>query len=163
VTLPTSGSGNGGFATGFAAAPTAARVLLVDPDLRFGLLLKGYLEEKGWTAEWVPDGRKALAHLANWRPDLVVTELQGEDLDGFEFLESLHRLAPPLPVVVCTRLAGAQAWTDGVLRQLGVRAVLVRPVRFPELAATLEEVLAQLTGSMPALSFPEGEPPPVRG
>jgi DNA-binding response OmpR family regulator len=147
------GSGNGHGPSGLASASaTAARVLVVDPDLRFGLLLKGYLQERGWAAEWVPDGRKALSHWEAWHPDVLVTELQGEDLDGFEFLESLRHFQPAPPVVVCTKLAGAQAWTDGMLRQLGVRAVLVRPVRFPEVARTLEELVSRLTGTMPALT-----------
>ena len=39
-------------------SPSTARVLIVDPDIRFGLLLKGYLEGRGWKAEWVEDGRQ---------------------------------------------------------------------------------------------------------
>lgn len=133
------------------AAGAAARVLVVDPDVRFGLLLKGYLEERGWAADWVSDGRKALANWDSYNPHVVVTELQGEDLDGFEFLDALTRLPWPPPVVVCTRLKGASTWTHKTLRRLGVRRLLVRPVRFPKLAETLEQLMAELTGSMTAL------------
>ncbi len=130
---------------------TTARVLIIDPDVRFGLLLKGYLEGRGWKAEWVEDGRKALMHWETYRPDLLITELQGKDLDGFELLDALSRVGKPPPVVICTKMAGVAAWTDGVFRRLGVRAVLVRPVRFPEVASTLEEVMAQITGTMAAI------------
>jgi len=132
--------------------PSAARVLIVDPDVRFGLLLKGYLESRGWTVDWVEDGRLALQEWETYRPDLLIAELQGKDLDGFEFLETLGRLPTPPAVVVCTRLAGVQGWTDGIFRELGVRAVLVRPVRFPEVARTLEEVMAQITSTLPSIS-----------
>jgi len=132
-------------------APTTARVLIVDPDVRFGLLLKGYLEGRGWKAEWVEDGRKALQYWETYRADLLITELQGKDLDGFELLDSLSRIGRPPPVIICTKMAGVASWTDGVFRRLGVRAVLVRPVRFPEVAQTLEEVMSQITGTMAAI------------
>ncbi|MCP4872872.1 MAG: response regulator [Proteobacteria bacterium] len=142
--LPTGNNGAG-------FAPSTARVLIIDPDVRFGLLLKGYLEGRGWKAEWVEDGRKALQHWETYRPDLLITELQGKDLDGFELLDALSRIGRPPPVVICTRMAGVSSWTDGVFRRLGVRAVLVRPVRFPEVAQTLEEVMAQITDTMAAI------------
>lgn len=133
------------------AAASTARVLLVDPDVRFGLLLKGYLEERGWKAHWVPDGRKGLMDWDKYQPHIVVTELQGEDLDGFEFLDFLVRTATPPPVVVCTKLKGVQDWSDGVMRSLGVRRVLARPVRFPVVADVLEQVMAELTATMAAI------------
>lgn len=134
-----------------AQAPATARVLICDPDIRFGLLLKEFLQTQGWNAEWVSDGRKALARWEALLPDLVVTELQGEDLDGFEFLDAMTRIAHPPPVVVCTRLKGVQAWKAGVLRSLGVRRVLARPVRFPALSQVLEEVIHELTGTLEAV------------
>lgn len=133
------------------ASGAAARVLVVDPDVRFGLLLKGYLEERGWAADWVSDGRKALASWDSYNPHVVVTELQGEDLDGFEFLEALARLPWAPPVVVCTRLKGAESWSGTVVAGLGVRRVLSRPIRFPRLAEVLEQVMAELTATMAAL------------
>jgi len=119
-----------------------ARVLVVDPDIRFGLLLKGFLESRGWRAEWVSDGRKALRDWQGLRPDVVVSELQGEDLDGFEFIDAVHRVDPRMPVVVCTRLAGAAQWSPHARSAMGIEAVLVRPLQFLELHATLESVLA---------------------
>ena len=119
-----------------------ARVLVVDPNVRFGLLLKGFLETRGWGALWVSDGRKALRDWHRLRPDVVVTELDGEDLDGFEFVAAVRRRSPNLPVVVCTRLAGAANWSPADRRALGVEAVLVRPLQFIQLHSVLEAVLA---------------------
>lgn len=133
---------NTGLLTAGARGAGGARVLLVDPDIRFGLLLKGFLEARGWRAEWVSDGRKALRDWYGLRPDVVVCELQGEDLDGFEFIDEVHRVAPLVPVVVCTRLAGAGQWSAAARSAVGIEAVLVRPLQFLELHSTLEAVLA---------------------
>ncbi len=119
-----------------------ARVLVVDPDIRFGLLLKGFLETRGWRADWVSDGRKALREWDSLHPDVVVSELQGEDLDGFEFIGAVNRIDPRIPIVVCTRLAGAGQWSTDANAALGIEAVLVRPLQFLELHSTLEAVLA---------------------
>ncbi len=119
-----------------------ARVLVVDPNVRFGLLLKGFLETRGWGALWVSDGRKALRDWERLRADVVVTELDGEDLDGFEFVAAVRRRSPTLPVIVCTRLAGAANWSPADRQALGVQAVLVRPLQFIQLHSTLESVLA---------------------
>jgi CheY-like chemotaxis protein len=124
------------------SAASKARVLIVDPDVRFGLLLKGFLESRGWGSLWVSDGRKALRDWQRLRPDVVVTELDGEDLDGFEFISAVRTSEPTLPVVVCTRLAGASQWSPADRRALGVEAVLVRPLQFLQLHSALESVLA---------------------
>ncbi len=54
-------------------------------------------------------------------------------------------------MVVCTKLKGVQDWSDGVMRSLGVRRVLARPVRFPVVADVLEQVMAELTATMAAI------------
>jgi DNA-binding response OmpR family regulator len=120
-----------------------ARALIVDPDVRFGMLLKGFLEARGWSADWVSDGRQALRDWRRLTPDVLVTELQGDDLDGFEFVESIAMMDRAPPVVVCTKLAGAVSWDDATCQALGVRAVLVRPLQFPELLSVLERVFAE--------------------
>jgi len=126
---------------------SSRRVLLVDPDERFGSLFRSHLEREGWEARWVPGGREALASWTQFTPDLVVAELQGDPLDGFEFIERLRRTLPTLPIVLCTRLAGVQGWSDEVFAALGVDGVLVRPVRFGQAAWTLEQVLEGSSGA----------------
>jgi DNA-binding response OmpR family regulator len=141
-----------------AKGASRRRVLLVDPDESFGSLFRSYLERDGWDARWVPDGRDALANWSEFRPQIVVAELQGDPLDGFEFIERLRRFAPTLPIVLCTRLAGVQSWSDAVFAALGVEAVLVRPVRFGQAAWTLEQVLAGLEGGTASLRMPIPNP-----
>lgn len=127
---------------GAGGAASRARVLVVDPDIRFGLLLKGFLEARGWNPLWVSDGRKALRDWDRLRPDVVVTELESEELDGFEFVDAVRRKDETLPVVVCTKLAGAAGWSPADRRALGIDAVLVRPLQFLALHSTLQGVLA---------------------
>ena len=91
---------------------------------------------------WVSDGREALRDWEEIRPEVVVTELDGEGLDGFEFVASVRRRNPELPVVVCTRLAGVSQWSDEDQHALGIAAVLLRPLQFMQLHSTLNRVLS---------------------
>ena len=121
---------------------SANRALNVDPDERFGLLHRGYLERRGWNARWVPDGRAVLGRIGASPPDVLITELDGDHLDGFEFLQRVHSKVPGLPLVVCSRQAAIQNWTDEECRALGISGVLARPVEFPRVAALLEQLVA---------------------
>ncbi len=127
-----------------AARPLpAARVMMVEPDADFGRLLRDYLVARGWSVTWVRDGREALRRWGAPTPDLLLTELQGEDVDGFDLIDQVRRMARPPPIVVCTRLVGARAWDRETLQELGVAALRVRPLRFPEMAEVLEEVITR--------------------
>ncbi|GEM_PF-2692503 len=121
--------------------PGGVRVLHVEPDEEFAKLVRGYLSSKGWSVQWLDDGRKALAAWDDYAPDLLITELQGVDLDGFEFILEVAAMPDPPGIVVCTDLVGAGGWDRPALASLGVFAALVRPLRFPEFGATLTQAL----------------------
>jgi len=117
------------------------RVLLVDDDELFGQLLRGYLHEQGWSLERVTDGRDALRRWDELAPDLLLTELESEQMDGLEFIEEVRRVETPPPIVICTRVPGVRHWDRSVLDQLGVAAAVVRPVGFPALFDALLDVV----------------------
>lgn len=120
----------------------AARLLMVEPDEDFGRLVRDYLASRGWSISWVRDGRDAVRRWNDLAPDLLITELGAGDLDGFDLIDTIRRTAYPPPIVVLTRLAGARLWDAETLAELGISALRVRPLRFPELAQTLEDVIA---------------------
>jgi len=117
------------------------RVLLLDAELSFGHLLGGYLAEQGWELVQIADGREALRQWDDVAPDLLLMDLDGEEMDGFEFLEAVLRKPDTPPVVVCSRLPGVRAWDDATLASLGIAAATVRPIRFPELFKVLRHAL----------------------
>ena len=117
------------------------RVLLLDTELSFGHLLRGYLAEQGWELLQIADNREALRQWDDIDPDLLLMDLDGEEMDGFELLEEILRKPDPPPVVVCTRLPGVRAWDAATLASLGIVAATVRPIRFPELFEVLRHAL----------------------
>jgi CheY-like chemotaxis protein len=62
------------------------------------------LEQEGWPVREAADGRAALKQVAAERPQLILLDLMMPEMDGFEFVQELHKLpgAQTIPVVVIT-------------------------------------------------------------
>jgi CheY-like chemotaxis protein len=73
-----------------------------DPDTRSWL--SRTLIDNGWVVSEAENGRAGLKQLAEAAPDLVLLDVIMPEMDGFEFLEELHRTAAGrrIPVVVIT-------------------------------------------------------------
>ncbi len=120
---------------------STTRVLLLDSEKNFGLLLGGYLAELGWELVQLADGREALRQWDELAPDLLLMDLDGEEMDGFEFLEEVLRKPDTPPVVICTRQPGVRSWSPETIASLGIAAATVRPIRFPELFEIMNDAL----------------------
>jgi two-component system response regulator GlrR len=78
------------------------RILFVDddPDLRRLLALR--LGSAGYEVETAGSGVEALGRADDFRPDLVVTDVRMDGMDGLQLFEALRRRMPTLPVVILT-------------------------------------------------------------
>ena len=85
---------------------TAARILIVDDQPSNVLLLEGILHEEDYTGcRSVIDSRQVLPVFLDYRPDLILLDLQMPYLDGFEVMKQLQGRAPTgdfLPILVLT-------------------------------------------------------------
>src|SRR5258705_6736293 len=95
-----------------------ARVLLVDDDRDLLQLIAMRLQASGYAVTAVESGEAALAALAVARPQVVVTDLRMQGMDGMGLFEAVHRDSPSLPGVILTAHrtippAGARAKRGG--------------------------------------------------
>jgi two-component system response regulator QseB len=110
------------------------RILLVEDDELLGAGVRDALERARYAAEWVPDGRKALAALRAGAFDLVILDLGLPGMDGLEVLRSLRAAGDTTPVLVLTardaasqRVAGLDAGADDyVVKPFDVDELLAR-------------------------------------
>jgi two-component system, chemotaxis family, sensor kinase CheA len=96
-----------------------ARLLVVDDQLSARELQRSILESVGYRVEVARDGREALRKIAELGDvDLVLTDVQMPEMDGFELLEAIRAddERGSLPVVIVTTLG------DEVSRRRGVEA-----------------------------------------
>ena len=81
---------------------TPPRILLVDDDPGLLRLLSIRLLAEGYEVEGVDNGKAAMDATASFRPDVVLTDLQMEIVNGIELLQSIQREWPGLPVLIMT-------------------------------------------------------------
>ncbi len=101
---------------------SAALVLVVDDQFSARELQRSILEVAGYRVEVARDGREALRRIGETpSPDLVLTDVQMPEMDGFELLEAIRadEEHASLPVVIVTTLGdeasrkrGAEAGAD---------------------------------------------------
>ena len=77
-------------------------ILLVDDDPDILKLLSLRLSGAGYGVKEAESGERALALLAASRPDLVITDLKMQGMDGLALFDEMRKQAPTLPVIILT-------------------------------------------------------------
>src|SRR5437667_57962 len=78
------------------------RILLIDDDKDLLHLISMRLRAAGYAVTTAESGQAALAAMAVSPPELVITDLRMEGMDGLALFDAIHRDAPSLPVVILT-------------------------------------------------------------
>jgi len=99
------------------------------------------------------DGRLAMGLLESQPIDLVVTDLQMPEMDGFELLAYLSRRFPLLPVLVMTAFGTPDL--EARLHSLGVDRYIEKPIDFDTLAGKIAGILAHgASGHVRGITLP---------
>ncbi|MCG8426082.1 MAG: sigma 54-interacting transcriptional regulator [Chromatiales bacterium] len=77
-------------------------ILLVDKDTKMIGLLSHRLSAAGYTVVTAESGKQALSEISAARPDLVITDLKVEGMDGIALMGAILERDPTLPVIILT-------------------------------------------------------------
>ena len=124
--------------------PSKGRILLVDDDPGLLRLLSIRLRAEAYDVEAVESAHKALASVSQFSPDLVITDLRMDKMDGIGLLKELQTRSPGLRVVIMT--AHGTIPDAVVATQSGAFGFLTKPVDKDELMVTVERAL-KVSGS----------------
>jgi len=134
-----------------AAAPSGARLLLVEDNLVNQKVVLAMLRKKGYHIEIANDGREALEKLEAAVPpyDLVLMDVQMPVLDGLETTRVLRRDPrwEKLPVLAMT--AHAMTGDREKCLEAGMNGYISKPVQPAHLITTLERHLAGAASARP--------------
>jgi two-component system response regulator GlrR len=122
---------------------SGAQILLVDDDVALLKLLALRLRAAGYSVETADSGEQAIACLATVQPQLVVTDLRMEGIDGMALYRAVHERFPTVPVIIITAHGTIPDAVDAVQR--GVFGYLPKPFDSRTLLKSVEEAL-RLTG-----------------
>jgi len=135
-----------------AALGRPVRVLVVDASAVVRQALKAILSAAGMEVEVAADPIFARAKMDRVRPDVLVLDVEMPRMDGLTFLRQIMAGEHPLPVIMCSSLAGPG--TEVVLQALeeGAVAVVEKPrldVRgfLEQTAERMQEAVAGAVGA----------------
>jgi len=121
------------------------KILLVDDDPGLLRLLSIRLRAEGYEVEAVESAHKALAVLSRFSPDLVITDLRMDKMDGIGLLKELQTRSPGLRVVIVT--AHGTIPDAVVATQSGAFGFLTKPIDKDELMRTVQKAI-KVSGSV---------------
>ncbi len=119
--------------------PDAARLLVVDDEIRLLRSLQELLVLHGYQTELAQGGRQAIERLDNDHFDAILLDLRMEDISGHDVLQHIADQQYETPVIVISGESSFGAITQALL--LGATDYIRKPYSSDELLKTLSNTL----------------------
>ena len=115
------------------------RLLLVEDDLMIGRAVRHGLLQGGFVADWVIDGRLALAAIANQVYDCIILDIGLPRLDGLSLLQDLRAARNTIPVLITSARDTVRDRVEGL--NAGGDDYLPKPFDLDELIARIRALM----------------------
>ena len=115
------------------------KLLLAEDDENLGLLLREYLQAKGFDATLFPDGDAAFKGFMKDHFDICVLDIMMPKKDGFTLAKEIRMVNSEIPVIFLT----AKNLKDDVIEgfKLGADDYITKPFSMEELIFRIEAIL----------------------
>jgi len=117
----------------------SARILIIDSDITLSTVLSDYLCSRGYDARRVSEGKAGLKALSDEAWDVVLTEIQGLGMNGFELIRDIRHRLPHIPLLVLTTRNDREDQLRAF--QLGADDFQTKPFTMDILICRIEAVL----------------------
>ncbi len=119
------------------------KLLLIDDDPNLILLVRDYLEFRGYRVLTAKNGRDALTILEKDIPDMIICDVMMPEMDGYTFLEQVRQNPRTnwIPVMFLSAKGQSQDRVKGLNQ--GADVYMVKPFEPEELVAQVESSLKQ--------------------
>ncbi|MDX2096439.1 MAG: response regulator transcription factor [Leptolyngbyaceae cyanobacterium bins.59] len=119
------------------------RLLLIDDDPNLILLVKDYLEFRGYEVVTAENGREALEILERDIPDMIICDVMMPEMDGYSLVKHVREDARTswIPVLFLSAKGQSQDRVKGL--NTGADVYMVKPFEPEELVAQVESSLKQ--------------------
>jgi len=120
------------------------KLLLIDDDPNLILLVKDYLEFRGYNVDTAENGREALEVLDSLIPDMIICDVMMPEMDGYTLVKHIREEAVTnrIPVLFLSAKGQSQDRVKGLNE--GADVYMSKPFEPEELVAQVESSLKQI-------------------
>ncbi|MDO4949483.1 MAG: response regulator transcription factor [Bacteroidales bacterium] len=119
-------------------------ILLCEDDENLGMLLREYLQAKGYNADLCPDGEEGYKAFIQQKYDLCVLDVMMPKKDGFTLAQEIRQHNAQVPIIFLT----AKILKEDVLEgfKIGADDYITKPFSMEELTLRIEAILRRVRG-----------------
>ena len=120
------------------------KILLCEDDENLGMLLREYLQAKGFNADLYPDGEAGYKAFLKGKYDICVLDVMMPKKDGFTLAQEIRTFNADVPIIFLT----AKSLKDDVLDgfKIGADDYITKPFSMEELVLRIEAILRRVKG-----------------
>lgn len=120
------------------AAPT--RVMVVDDDAGYARLLVDCFSGLGFNVLYVESGKKALAEISTFHPEIILLDIRMPEMDGFEVCQTIRKNSQfsNIIIIMLTSVGEVEDKIKGI--DIGANDYVVKPFGLSELFEVVARV-----------------------
>lgn len=119
-------------------------ILLCEDDENLGMLLREYLNAKGYAADLCPDGEEGYKAFHQNQYDLCVFDVMMPKKDGFTLAQEIRQENTEIPIIFLTAKTLKEDILEGF--KIGADDYLTKPFSMEELTFRIEAILRRVHG-----------------
>ncbi|MBP3534422.1 MAG: response regulator transcription factor [Muribaculaceae bacterium] len=120
------------------------RILLCEDDENLGMLLREYLQAKGFAADLYPDGDQGYRAFIKGKYDLCVLDVMMPEKDGFQVAQEIRNVNSEVPIIFLSARAMKEDIFSGF--KIGADDYITKPFSMEELVFRIEAILRRVRG-----------------
>lgn len=120
------------------------RILLCEDDENLGMLLREYLQAKGYETELYADGEAGYKAFVKGKYDICVLDVMMPKKDGFTLAKEIKQSNAEMPIVFLTAKTLKEDVFEGF--KIGADDYITKPFSMEELTFRIEAILRRVQG-----------------
>lgn len=120
------------------------KIMLCEDDENLGMLLREYLQAKGFSAELFPDGEAGYRAFMKQKYDICILDVMMPKKDGFTLAQEIRQANGDVPIIFLTAKLLKEDILEGF--KIGADDYITKPFSMEELVFRIEAILRRVKG-----------------